>query len=224
MLTTEDLTTLKRPFARADHEFIRGFVYITEEAITNRLEEVDPAWMFIVLDVTTSGDNAVVRARLGVKDVYRDGVGMQKVNEKAGEAEKGAATDALKRCARLFGVGRYLLGAPAEGPLFDDWLKEQRRTADKSIDVDAAKQRLGNGGDRRIPAASPVWTKEEVTEWENKWVYGTHSLTRTDLLRALGVQRYGEWTRGAAAADKAVADWLEAELKDAPTNLAEVQF
>lgn len=120
-LTPEQLQILRKPFPHQDHEFIQGFVYLTEEAITTRLEEVDSAWMFELLHVANNGAFAIVTARMTVNDVFRDGIGMQKVNEKAGEAEKGAATDALKRCARLFGIGRYLLGAPKESE-FAGWL------------------------------------------------------------------------------------------------------
>lgn len=126
MLTPEHLKTLQRPFSRADHEFIRGYVYLTEDAITNRIEEVDPSWQFELQRIDHSGEQCVVCARMTILDVAREGVGMQKVNEKAGEAEKGAATDALKRCARLFGVGRYLLNAPEQGQ-FDKWLADQQR-------------------------------------------------------------------------------------------------
>ncbi len=127
MLTPDHLRTLQRPFSRADHEFIRGFVYLTEDAITGRIEEVDPSWQFELQRIDHSGDQVVVCARMTLLDVAREGVGMQKVNEKAGEAEKGAATDALKRCARLFSVGRYLLNAPQEGAAFDKWLAEQQK-------------------------------------------------------------------------------------------------
>jgi hypothetical protein len=123
MLTAEDLTVLRRPFAKEDHEFIKGFVYITEKAICERIEEVDPAWQFEIYEIKRSEvGEAVVSSALTIKGSTRYGVGMQKHNDKAGEAEKGAATDALKRAARLFGVGRYLLEAPNE-QAFDRWLK-----------------------------------------------------------------------------------------------------
>lgn len=124
-LEESDLQALKRPFNRADHEFVRGFVYLTEEAITNRIEEVDPSWTFNVNRIEHVDGNAVCHATLIINGVARDGIGMQQILEKAGEPAKGAATDALKRCARLFGIGRYLLDAPKEGAAFDNWLKSQ---------------------------------------------------------------------------------------------------
>lgn len=136
-LTPEDLTTLKAAFSFSDHEFTRGFCYLTEEAISNRVEEVDPAWSFEIQNLQRIGDQCVCAARLTIKGISREGVGMQSIelNKEGrivGEPEKGAATDALKRCARLFGIGRYILGAPKEGQQFKVWLADkQRETASR---------------------------------------------------------------------------------------------
>lgn len=162
-LTAEQLATLKRPFARADHEFLRSFVYLTEEAITTRIEEVDPSWEFAVLQVSQSGNQAVTHARMTICGVFRDGIGMQQVNEKAGEAEKGAATDALKRCARLFGVGRYLLDAPKEDE-FNKWLAEQQKAhggaqkpppAQPPPQAPSAQPALAGGAQTAVPKDAP---------------------------------------------------------------------
>ncbi len=127
MLETSDVLILTKAFARGDHEFVRGFVYLSEDAITTRIEEVDPSWSFSVNRIEHLEGNAVCHATLIIKGVARDGIGMQQVLEKAGEPSKGAATDALKRCARLFGIGRYLLNAPKEGGAFDKWLSDLQR-------------------------------------------------------------------------------------------------
>lgn len=132
MITVEQSQTLRAPFTVAQHEFLNGFTYIREGDICNRIEDVDPAWSFEVLSMerreTVAGITIVCTARLTICGVSRDGVGMasvtisQKKDYKtkqpiegtefeANEAEKSAATDALKRAARLFGIGRYLLNA-----------------------------------------------------------------------------------------------------------------
>lgn len=127
-LTPEDAKLLNSAFPRAAHEFVNGFVYIAEQAVTERIDAVDPSWRFELLRIEHVYDQCIVHARLTIKDVSREGVGMQKVVEKAGEPAKGAATDALKRAARLFGVGRYLLdNPPKEGAAFDKWLSEQQK-------------------------------------------------------------------------------------------------
>ena len=115
MLDRSDLEILKDYFNIRDHEFLQGRAYITEAAITTRIEEVDPAWSFAIIESKQRGDRIIITANLTIKDVSRDGVGMAEIrigkagNKEVNDAEKSAATDALKRCARLFGVGRYLL-------------------------------------------------------------------------------------------------------------------
>jgi hypothetical protein len=162
MLTQDDLTQLKKPFAASDHEFLNGMAYITEHAITERIETVDPAWAFQVRSISvrdSAGEGGkdiytvTVHAALTINGVTRDNVGMASVQKsdlkdetiwnnntrkkeptgkqytiEANEAEKSATTDALKRCARLFAIGRYLLTLPSD--VKDEasmarWLKAQ---------------------------------------------------------------------------------------------------
>lgn len=143
-LTRDDINLLAKPFRRAEHEFTRGYVYITEGAITARLDEVDPNWTFEIQQLSVRDKQGVCAARLTVQGVTRENVGMQVIeyqkdsDKEAGEAEKGAATDALKRCARLFGIGRYLLDDPPkvvmdgfrvkDDSAFNAWLKDKQKT------------------------------------------------------------------------------------------------
>lgn len=123
-LEKADLELLAKPLPVSAHEFLNGLVYLTEEPINERLDEVDPAWHFNIISIVTrdnagTGGNDVgtvtVHGRLIVKGTARDGVGMAVVQKtksgtsEANEAEKSAATDALKRAARMFGIGRYIL-------------------------------------------------------------------------------------------------------------------
>lgn len=120
-LTPDDVKALNRPFEVAEHEFKGVYVYVAEAAVCDRLESVDPSWSLEIVSNEIREDRAeqyaVCHARLTVNGVRREGVGMQTHNRDEKkilptELEKGAATDALRRCARLFGVGRYLLKAP----------------------------------------------------------------------------------------------------------------
>jgi hypothetical protein len=97
-------------------------VYTEEGPITERLDSVDPNWEFKILDKWADGNAATVYAQLTVCGVSRDCVGSG-TNTKPQEAQKGAATDALKRGARLFGIGRYLLDVT---PIYTDWLPKKR--------------------------------------------------------------------------------------------------
>lgn len=126
-LTHEDLDALKRPFATEEHSFKQKLVYLDEEAVCTRLDEVDPNWEPLIIErgYRPTADGSLVfsvHLRLTVCGVSRDGIGMSDIiltsnGKESNEAEKSAATDALKRAARLFGVGRYLLGTP-------DWVKD----------------------------------------------------------------------------------------------------
>lgn len=123
-LTHDDLAKLNEPFHPASHEFLQGNAYIREDAITHRLESVDPAWSFQVIEIVTRANadkpTVTVLGRMTVKNVVRENTGMASVvmsksgKGEANEAEKSATTDALKRCARLFGIGRYLLSLPKD--------------------------------------------------------------------------------------------------------------
>lgn len=148
MLTHEDIAILTRPFPLESHKFNkRGFCYVREQFVTARIEEVDPAWCFEIISEHRAGTNdqfAVVTARLMIKGVYRTSTGMQmveyenakddkgkvtgKTDKEAGEAEKGATTDALRRAARLFGICRYILemgDSVKDMTALDNWLKER---------------------------------------------------------------------------------------------------
>lgn len=199
-MSIEQLRILRKPFPRKDHEFIRSFVYLTEEAIATRLEEADPSWTFELLNITYNGDQCVATARMTVCGVARDGVGMQKVNEKAGEAEKGAATDALKRCARLFGVGRYLLGAPDERQ-FDNWLANLTPIADRPN-----PNGVSRGND------SATWTQDDMKAFFTEWK--KDGWKDADILATLGVSRLSEWTGTRAQADAKLNAHLDAQLRE----------
>jgi hypothetical protein len=133
-ITQADSAKLTAPFAAKDHEFNRGFIYIEETAVCARIEEVDFSWEWKTLEMSPAENGIVtVVGVLTICGISRYGTGQQviqldgKDRETVGEARKGATTDALKRAARLFGIGRYLLQCPKEvkgpGSELDRWLK-----------------------------------------------------------------------------------------------------
>lgn len=75
--------------------------YIEHMAVQARLDEVDPAWSCEGVEQKEIEETVYVRLRLTIKGVTRENVGQ-------GEHPKSAYSDALKRCAMLFGIGRYL--------------------------------------------------------------------------------------------------------------------
>ncbi len=111
-MSPEHVVQLSAPFDVNEHEFVQGKIYLTEEAITRRLDEVDPGWTFAVTRTAQRDDSVTIYAALTVCGVTRESCGTDKLKGGVGEPEKSALTDALKRCARLFGIGRYLLDMP----------------------------------------------------------------------------------------------------------------
>lgn len=116
MLSNKDLEILKKPFAddkvgvRIQQVSKTGskaslILYAEHTAVADRIEEVDPSWQFNILDEKIYGTEPnqlmTVRASLQMKDVRRENIG-------EGSTPKAAYSDALKRCAMLFGIGRYL--------------------------------------------------------------------------------------------------------------------
>lgn len=112
LLTREDLSTLKAPFTKErlgvkvqsfNKERTRAMLvlYLQHTDVQDRLEEVDPAWSFEILGEERYGDTYYAKGRITVKGVSRENVG-------EGGDPKAAYSDALKRCAMLFGIGRYL--------------------------------------------------------------------------------------------------------------------
>ena len=142
MITHEQSQQLKDYFPAQAHEFLQGNTYLSEEAITNRLDDVDPSWEFHRLGDFAYRDNSIIATfRLTVCGVSRDGIGMWDLTIKkkdgttmsAVDPEKSVSTDALKRAARLFGIGRYILEMKGVNDYrsLENWLA-QRRGVNKS--------------------------------------------------------------------------------------------
>lgn len=121
---------LLAPFPMATIRFLpaRGngpqLAYLQEQDIFQRLTEaVGPdGWDWKIEEVQVFGDGAVAMCRgtLTVMGRERSGIG-EGTNQGGGSPEiiKSAATDALKRAARLFGIGAYLKLLPNRNNLTD---------------------------------------------------------------------------------------------------------
>lgn len=85
--------------------------YLRTAAVMERLDVVCGlgGWSFELEPVVVAGGELqVARGRLTIYGVTRDGIG----TASSWEPSKGCASDALKRAAALFGVGRYLAQLP----------------------------------------------------------------------------------------------------------------
>jgi len=164
-LTREDVEKLSAPLPlEAGHEVrvaetfsqntkARWLVYTTEDPVRDRLTEVDPGWQLRNAQIVISGDSATVSQEMVVCDAARTGVGGASVKREEDTLDhdviKAAATDSIKRAARLFGVGAYLLDAPR---IVTDWKPgkldwRERQEYEKQAFAQFArwyKQRFGN--------------------------------------------------------------------------------
>lgn len=109
-----------------------------------RVEQVDPSWSTQVLEVKYHApDYCTVRMRLTILGVSRDNVG-------DGSEEKGATSDAFKRCAMLFGVGRYLYDSETV------WVPFNKQTDKyKQFTYDDYKKAVRNGQSPLPVGSSP---------------------------------------------------------------------
>ena len=80
--------------------------YLEADPIIDRLDQVvsPSGWG---LDIEAVGDRAAI-CRLTILGVTKAGAGQIAADQKTDQPFKAAATDALKRAAVLFGIGRYL--------------------------------------------------------------------------------------------------------------------
>lgn len=80
--------------------------FVNRTLVANRLNEVLGlnGWQFEVKEVSDGSKIGTLSCLIGGEWISRSDVGTKSKTE----AEKGSASDALKRCASLFGVGLYL--------------------------------------------------------------------------------------------------------------------
>lgn len=122
-LTPADLEILSQPFPFEAYEFFNGFTYIKRDYIAERVEQVDLNYEFLPLELYKRDKVAVARGFMKIKGVRRGDAGMATIEyvkdkngklteREAGEAEKSAVTDLLKRCGWQFKIARELRFAP----------------------------------------------------------------------------------------------------------------
>lgn len=188
-LTREHLTLLSAPFKSEEHEFKppRGYVYIAETAICERIESIDPSWEWHIQSTQRYDNKGAIATTIGhltILGVTRGGDGQQAVefvkgtDTESGEAEKGSETDALKRAARKFGIGRYLLDCPKDvkgyGQELDKWLKSLKQGAMNAPAPSASK-----------PAQAPV---SGAPEWYNPLLKSLGKNMDSDTFKAFAAE------------------------------------
>jgi hypothetical protein len=121
MIDRELQKQLKAPFPATDHKerslLGKGrWFFIPWQRIKERLDECAPDWQVSYSDPLIAGESVVIRCRLTIGGVSREGVGNSDAyrertsggNYKYGSSIECATADAFKNAAELFGVGAYL--------------------------------------------------------------------------------------------------------------------
>jgi hypothetical protein len=154
-LTHQDLQILRAPFPKQslgvkvqstnkDRSRAMLVLYLGHTDVQDRLEQVDPSWTSEVLAEDHRGDTVYVRIRMTVKGVSRENVG-------EGGDPKAAYSDALKRAAMLFGIGRYLYDSVT---VWTEYNESRDRYRTWTIeDYESALSRIRGAG--KVPDAAP---------------------------------------------------------------------
>lgn len=149
--------------------------YLPHPIVADRLDEVDPAWSS---EITHSEWRDDVEGKPSVFTSVRLTImGVSRENSGQGKDPKAAASDAFKRAATLFGVGRYLYSGPKvwvecdpndryRKYTIEDYEAASSGSSSKSAKVPAASGRKPPVTPNKTPAVgknSPPRTKRAIT-------------------------------------------------------------
>jgi hypothetical protein len=196
-LTNDHLAILQAPFPPEDMKFdYAGNAYIKEVPITRRIETIDPSWGFDITEVYHRDNRAVSIGRMTILGCTRGNIGMgtdkypsedsikrgADPEAEVNDPEKSAGTDTLKRCARLFGIGRYILTLPKEVrdiKSYTRWYNNELRNNGKDI-----------LNQKTIQSSEPI---EDVVI--THWVKATPDGRKYHVLKTVNHGNISIWTR-----------------------------
>lgn len=159
-ITPALLARLKAPFPE-NHIFVRVLElneegtramlvkYLRHTDVATRLDEIDPAWS---TEIIRSGMSEPATNRIIYTQMKLTIMGVSRENVGEGQDPKASASDALKRCAMSFGVGRYLCDAEEVWVDYDD-------TTDHGREWTLTDYERGLAGDSlpaKLPSPAPV--------------------------------------------------------------------
>lgn len=221
-----DLERLTAPFPREAIRQRQGgggrmLDYLETHTVIRRLNEATGnQWSFRLTSVEWRGELVVAIGELEIPGLgTRSGIGVQRVSEGGGEdLVKGVASDALKKCATLFGVGLELYGPDYEAgeagdqPVAENGLPwhPQSRQAQQAPPEQRGMPVEGGNPNAASPAqikaifgrAKHQWGMEPnaTKAWVAKHFNGKHV---DDLTKAEASQILDRWQQEAERADTA---------------------
>lgn len=229
-LTPQDLDLLAKPFDEKtigikvnafnrERTKVMLVPYVQHTDVYTRLEKVDPAWSSEVTHsfhatVGNPGKESVVHyvtVALTVKGVTRTNTG-------EGEDPKGATSDAHKRAAMLFGVGRYLYDVEGVWLFYDEQKDKYKKYTydDYCRAVKSGQSELPVGTEPKANAGSPSVASSTPVPGD----FDYHPPQGRDAIKAeigkaavklkLDPKRLGEWAK--ESFNKPTATMTDAEL------------
>lgn len=172
-LGREDVVLLRENFALAEYEVregltaksgkVRWFVYVRREAIINRLDDVVPfEWSDALTDQHVADKFASITCSITIRGITRQLNGSCSGNSEENNI-KGAATDAFKRAASMWGIGLNLQSAPmiwTDGGYHKEDKKGKKYVADYKMRDAQEKQAITQfgkwlSGGKKTPKQSP---------------------------------------------------------------------
>lgn len=220
-----DLKELKYKPAVVSGNRAMAIFYVDARVVQDRLDDVLGVvnWQDTYKVLADGCVACRLRLRLGDEWITKMDVGSESEQGDAGDRRKAAFSDALKRAAVKFGIGRYLYRLPAQWLDFDPHKKQftQRPTlpnfAKPGSPSPASPQAPPQASSP--PTAAPV--SGSLTEEERKWLAERckgRSEWATALLGVFGCQRAGELQRRCwplfklAVERQATPDWLAKDI------------
>lgn len=169
---------LRRPFDPADIDFrpqgktsagakCQVVCYIDARAVADRLDEVvgPGAWSFAYTPlVIERGEVQLAKGALTIHGVTKEDIG----DASNFEASKGCVSDALKRAAVLWGIGRYLYGLGTE------WVTLDQHQRISPADLQRLRAKLPRPEGAQAAAPKPTEKQPtpaaEAAEAAKRWV------------------------------------------------------
>lgn len=171
--------------------------YVDARWVAERLDDAtDGDWHFTWDDLGLHGDNLVIKATLTVCGMIRQDVGEYKIEGSYIDPYKSAVSDALKRAAVLFGVGRELYRMQSH---WIKWDKQRKRPMPGEMESLRAK----------LLSAQVPWNhlQAEVQSFYN-WANKNNGMTDKEAREALGVDLITEFKGSKKDALEAVRAFL----------------
>jgi hypothetical protein len=194
---------LEKPFGKEQIKQRKGnfgdmIDYVETHAVIQRLNDAfEGQWSFEIMTQETTNTEVIVSGKLTADGVSKTQFGSNKISlSKAGEIIsvgddwKAAASDCLKKCASLYGVGLHLYGAEKKEQPSDQTGKDHGRgMSEKSQPKGGTaitKEQLAQIKELRTKIG---WTPEKVQE-HSKTMFGTEKVEALNPTMATALIAY----------------------------------